>query len=265
MTGGKAQRTALITGASAGIGTALAHEYARHGYNLLVTARRAGRLNDLATDIRSRYGVEVAVFPADLADPDAPDLLAAEAGARGIAIDALVNNAGYGIPQTFRRTDWRAQADFIQVMVTAVAHLSHLVLPGMVERGFGRILNVASVAGLMPGAKGHTTYGASKSFLIRFSQSLWVELQGTGVHVTALCPGLTYSEFHDVTGVREQVSKLPGFLWMTAQQVAAQGYRAAERNKAIHVPGLVNKTMVTLVRFLPDSVALNLSSRRSRL
>lgn len=264
MTGGRTRRTALITGASAGIGAALAHEYARHGYDLAVSARREARLNDLAADIHARHGVEVTVLPADLTDRDAPGRLAEQVTERGIAVDALVNNAGYGIPQTFRHTDWRAQEDFIRVMVTSVAHLTHLFLPGMASRGFGRILNVASVAALMPGTYGHTTYGASKAFLMRFSQSLWVELRDTGVHVTALCPGFTYSEFHDVTGVREQVSKLPSYLWMTAEKVAAEGFRASERNKAVHVPGLVNKTIVTLVRFLPDSVALNLSARRGR-
>ncbi|MFP4002681.1 MAG: SDR family NAD(P)-dependent oxidoreductase [Alphaproteobacteria bacterium] len=256
------RRTALITGASAGIGAAFAREYARHGWDLVLTARREQRLLELADELKDRHGTEAAVLTADLADPSAPDKLAEALHGRGLQVDALVNNAGYGIPKTFLKTSWREQADFIQVMATSVAHLTHLLGPGMVERGFGRIVNVASLAGFAPGTYGHTLYGASKAFLIKFSQSLHLELRGTGVHVTAVCPGFTYSEFHDVTGVRAQVSRMPSYMWMTAERVARQGYRASERNKAVLVNGLFNKTVATLIRFVPDSMALEMSNRR---
>ncbi len=260
--GERPRRTALITGASAGIGAAFARKYARHGYDLVLTARREQRLADLAAELHAHHGAQATVLTADLADPSAPDRLADALHQRGLTVDALVNNAGYGIPKTFLKTSWRDQADFIQVMATSVANLTHLLAPGMVERGFGRIVNVASLAGMAPGTYGHTLYGASKAFLIKFSQSLHLELRGTGVHVTAVCPGFTYSEFHDVTGVREQVSTMPSYMWMTAERVAAQGYRAAERNKAILVNGLLNKAIAALVRLVPDSMALEMSHRR---
>lgn len=258
------RRTALVTGASAGIGAAFAGEYARHGYDLVLTARREERLLELAGELKTRFGVEAAVLPADLADPSAPDKLAEGLHRRGLQIDVLVNNAGYGIPQTFLKTSWRDHADFIQVMATAVAHLTHLLAPGMAERGFGRIVNIASLAGLAPGTYGHTLYGASKAFVIKFSQSLHLELRGTGVHVTAVCPGFTYTEFHDVTGVREQMKNMPSYMWMTAERVAAQGYRAAERNKAVLVNGWFNKMIAVLVRLTPDSTALEMSRKRAR-
>lgn len=256
------QRTVLVTGASAGLGAAFAREYARHGYDLVLSARREERLITLADELKAAHGVEATVLPADLADPSAPDRLAETLQRRGLQVDALVNNAGYGIAQTFLKTSWREQADFIQVMTTAVAHLTHLLAPGMVERRFGRIVNIASLAGLAPGTYGHTLYGASKAFVIKFSQSLHLELRRTGVHVTAVCPGFTYTEFHDVAGTRRQVSRMPSYVWMTAERVAAQGYRASERNRAVLVNGLFNKAVATLIRFVPDSMALELSNRR---
>ncbi len=127
--------------------------------------------------------------------------------AEGWVVDALVNNAGYGLLGAYAQTSWADQSAFLQVLLVSVCGLTHKVLPGMVERGFGRIVNVASLAGLAPGAAGHTLYAATKSFLVKFSQSLHLETQGAGVHVSALCPGFTYSEFHDVNGTCAQVSQ----------------------------------------------------------
>ncbi len=186
-----ARRLALVTGASAGIGAAFARILASHGYDVALTARRADRLEALAAEIRLRYGVEAYAIPADLADPAGVDTVLAGVEAQGRVIDALINNAGYGLPGAYAETSWADQGKFLQVMLTSVCELSHKVLPGMIERRFGRIVNVASLAGLVPGAAGHTLYAATKGFLVKFSQSLHLENLSTGVHVSALCPGFT--------------------------------------------------------------------------
>ena len=198
---------ALVTGASSGIGAAIAREYARRGVPLVLSARREDRLQALAATLRGR--VQVECIAADLADPLAPRALREEIGRRGLHVSHLVNNAGYGVPGRYLSSDWKTHADFLQVMVTAVAELTHRFLPAMEAAGHGRILNIASLAGLVPASAGHTLYGAAKSFVIRFSESLAQETAARGVHVTALCPGMTFSEFHDVNGMRARVSKLP--------------------------------------------------------
>jgi short-subunit dehydrogenase len=140
----------------------------------------------------------------------------------------------------------------LHVMVTSVAELTYRLLPAMLERGYGRIINVASLAGLVPSPGGHTLYAATKAFLIKFSEALGHEVLAKGVHVTALCPGFTYSEFHDVTGTREQMKKLPAWLWMDATTVARQGYEAVMRGEPILVNGRVNRTIAVLVKVAPQ-------------
>jgi len=258
-----ARRLALITGASAGIGAAFARILASHGYDVALTARRADRLEALAAEIRLRFGVEAYAIPADLADPTGVDAVLAGVEAQGRVVDVLVNNAGYGLPGTYATTAWADQGKFLQVMLTSVCELAHKVLPGMIERRFGRIVNVASLAGLVPGAAGHTLYAATKGFLVKFSQSLHLENLSTGVHVSALCPGFTYSEFHDVNGTRAQVSQsLPAWLWLGADEVAASGYEAVEANRPVCVPGAPNKTIAAIAKILPDDWALALMANQ---
>lgn len=253
------RRLALVTGASAGIGAAFARIYASHGYDVALTARRADRLERLTEEIGLRYGVETLTFPTDLADPAAPAALLDHLAAHGRSVDALVNNAGYGVPGGYLESAWETHAVFLQVMLTAPCELAHRVLPGMVERRFGRIVNVASLAGLIPGSAGATLYGATKSFLMRFSQSLHLENLATGVHVSALCPGFTYSEFHDVNATRAQISQsTPEWLWLGADEVAATGYEAAEANRPVCVTGVPNKTIAAFAKLLPDDWALAL-------
>jgi len=254
-----ARRLALITGASAGIGAASARIYASHGYDVALTARRADRLEGLAAEIKLRSGVEAYSIPADLAEPTGVDTVLAAIAEQGRVVDALVNNAGYGLPGTYASTSWEDQATFLQVMLTSVCGMTHKVLPGMVERRFGRIVNVASLAGLVPGAAGHTLYAATKGFLVKFSQSLHLENLSTGVHVSALCPGFTYSEFHDVNGTRGQVTQgVPEWMWLGADEVAAAGYEAAEANRSICVPGAPNKAIAAIAKIVPDDWALAL-------
>jgi uncharacterized protein len=254
-------RTALISGASAGIGAAIARVFAANGFDLVLTARRADRLEALAAELRAAHRCTVHVVAADLADPGAPARLFDEVARQGIVVDALVNNAGYGLPGRFLGVSWNDHRDFVQVMVTAVAELCYRFAPGMAERKRGWIVNVASVAGLVPGSAGHTLYGAAKSLVIRFSESLARELRPYGVHVTALCPGFTYSEFHDVNGMRGQVSQLPTWMWMDADTVARQAYDAVMRGDIVYVNGRMNRLTVALARYAPDWLMNNVLKR----
>jgi short-subunit dehydrogenase len=256
--------TALVTGASAGIGKAFADVFAKYGFNLILTARREDRLLAEAAELQKKHRIKVDVVAADLSDPTAPGRLVAELKARGLRVDALVNNAGYGVPGTYAGTKWEDQRAFIEVLVTAPCELAHRLLPDMIARKKGYIINIASVAGMIPGSAGATLYGASKSFMVQFSRSLHLENEKDGVHVTAVCPGFTFSEFHDVAGNRAQVSKMPSYMWMTADVVAEEGYQAVMRNKAVHVNGRVNKGIVLLAKYLPDAVGLAIMRARSR-
>jgi len=253
------RRTILITGASAGIGAAIARVYAEAGWDLILTARREAPLQALAVEIEAAHGSGVSVLTADLAQPDAPRRLVEAMAARGLAVDGLVNNAGFSRTTGFLATEPEQHAAMIRVMLTAPVELSRLLLPGMVERGFGRVINVASLAGLMPATGGDTLYGPIKSFLIKASQGLHLELRGTGVHVTALCPGYTLTEFHDVNGSREQVSNAyPDWMWMTAEAVARAGYDGVAANRARVVPGWRNRLLAAIPKLLPEAVALNI-------
>jgi short-subunit dehydrogenase len=257
------RRLALVTGASAGIGAAFAKIYASHGYDVALTARRADRLEALAEEIRLRSGVETYAIADDLADPAAVERILAEIEAQGRVVDALVNNAGYGVHGAYDATDWETQSRLQQVLVTAVAELTHKVLPGMVERRFGRIVNVASVAGLLPGSPGAALYSPAKAYLARFSQGLHMEVREHGVHVSALCPGFTYSEFHDVNGARERISRaIPAWMWMGADEVAAAGYEAAEANRPLCVPGVHNQVLAAFAKLMPDEWTMALTKSR---
>jgi uncharacterized protein len=257
-------KTVLITGASAGIGAAFAHVFAENGFQVVLTARREERLRALARELGSRHGVRTEVIGADLADPSAPARIIEEIAARGLVVDALVNNAGYGVGGKFRRAAWQEHAAFLQVLITAVTHLVHLVEPGMIERRYGRIINVASLAAFAPGTAGHTLYGAAKAFVLKFSESLALEHQGDGVHVSAVCPGFTYSEFHDVLGNRALVKQLPSYMWMHAETVAKQGYRAVMAGKPVYVNGAFNRVVASAFAVLPGPLMRAVARRQSK-
>jgi short-subunit dehydrogenase len=248
----------LVTGASAGIGAALARIYAREGWDLILTARREAPLHALADEL-ARLGAASTILTDDLADPAAPRRLFDAIQTRGLTVDGLINNAGFSRTAGFLNTDPAAHRAMIQVMLAAPVELARLFAPAMAERGFGRILNVASLAGQMPATGGDTLYGPIKSFLIKASQGLHLELRGTGVHVTALCPGYTLTEFHDVNGTRETTRKsTPDWLWMGADEVAEAGLEALEANRPVCVPGAPNKTIAALARLMPEDWALAL-------
>jgi len=254
-----ARKLVLITGASSGIGDAMARQFAAKGWDLALVARREDRLRDLAEEMKAKNGVDSLVIPADLSKPGEPERIVAEIGKAGRQIDGLVNNAGAGQPGYFTETDWADQARFLELMVTSYLKLIHLILPGMEDRKFGRIINVSSVSALLPVSPGHTRfsgtlYPGAKGLLIKVSQSLKAEMTGKNVHATAVCPGYTWSEFHDVNGARQSISQLPSYWMLKAEDVAATAYDAVERNKAVSVPGAWYKFMTGLMRVLPDPV-----------
>jgi uncharacterized protein len=257
-------KTALVTGASSGIGKAFAELLAEKGYALVLTARRRDRLDELAAALRRRHDIETHTIVADLAEPDASSRIAAELQQRQLTIDFLVNNAGYGVPGSYVNVAWPDHARFMQVMVTAVLDLTYRLVPAMLERGWGRIINVASVAGMVPAPAGHTLYGASKAFLIRFSEALSAEGAPNGVHVTAVCPGFTLSEFHDVTGTRDKMNNMPAMLWLDAASVAREGYDAVMHGQSVVVNGWIYRLLVWLTGALPRSLSRWVSGSAGR-
>ncbi|CAM3330184.1 SDR family NAD(P)-dependent oxidoreductase [Asticcacaulis taihuensis] len=259
-----ARRLVLITGASSGIGLAFARTYAAHGWDVAVTARRADRLEKLVEEIRLRFGVEAHALPADLADPATPEALQKSLLALGRTVDGLVNNAGYGLTGGFIGNALENHQTLMQVMMTAPVELIHRFAPGMVEQKFGRIINVASLAGFLPASPGDPLYGPIKTFLTRFSQSLHLEMRDHGVHVTALCPGFTYTEFHDAVGASKLSKAIPEWAWMGADEVAREGYVAAEANRAACVPGAPNKAAAALLKVLPDDWTMEFSAGQLR-
>ncbi|MGB5485897.1 MAG: SDR family oxidoreductase [Lysobacterales bacterium] len=244
---------ALVTGASAGIGAEFCRQLAGKGYQLVLVARREEKLRAVADELLSSHATRSLIITADLSQKDACEMIVDRLALENISIEFLVNNAGYGLPGSFHVPAWQEHADFIQLMMTAVCELTWRLLPGMQERRRGFIVNVASVAGLVASSAGHTLYGASKSFLIRFSEALALENEETGVKVCALCPGFTYSEFHDVNGTREMISKLPAYLWLDAKDVVADTIQAmsADKVKPVVVPGRQYKMIVFANRYLP--------------
>ena len=259
---GKGKR-ALITGASAGIGAELARVFAEHGFDLILVARRRENMEALAEELARDMKTDCHIIAADLADPAAPRAIFDEVTSRGLRVDALVNNAGYGIPGYFHDTTWEDQSALLQVMVTAVAELCHLFGPCMKARGYGRILNVASVAGHLPASAGGTLYSASKAFVIKLSEALHFEYLGTGVHVSALCPGFTWSEFHDVMGNREEMNRLPKFLWLDTNRVAREGFRAVMENDPVHTNGFIYRLIAWLADVIPDRLLYRLIGRQT--
>jgi short-subunit dehydrogenase len=182
------RRCALVTGASSGIGEAFCRELGADGFDLVLTARRQERLRALAEELEREHRVKTLVVPADLAEPEAPRQLLAAVDEAALDVDVLVNNAGYGVPVHYLDYPWERHAEFIQVLLTSVAHTTHLLLPGMVQRGWGRVINVSSLAALVTSSKGHTLYAAAKAFVLKMSESLALELDGTGGEGHRLLP-----------------------------------------------------------------------------
>lgn len=257
---------ALVTGASAGIGEEFCNQLAALSWPVVLVARRKDRLNLLADRLAKEHGVECRCYPFDLALPDAIEKLCAALDTDAIEIEFLVNNAGYGVAGTFTEPSWQTHADSLRVMLGSVCELTWRLLPGMQRRRRGFVVNVASLAGLVSGSARHTLYGATKAFLIRFSESLAMENLDTGVSVSALCPGFTYSEFHDVLGNREMTSEMSSYMWMNADEVVRFAIVSVMKQAplVVAVPGRVNRFIATLVRLMPRKMALAFIQRHSK-
>jgi short-subunit dehydrogenase len=236
-----ADSTALVTGASSGIGREFARQLAERGYGVTLVARRAERLEQLAEELRAQHGVRVEVMPTDLTDQAATDGLIDEIAARGLNVEVLVNNAGFGIYAPFASSDLQQEYGQLALLIGAVVQLSGRVLPGMRERGRGTIINMSSTAGFQP-LPGNANYAACKAFVLIHSEGLHDELRADGITVTAVCPGPVRTEFQE-TSAPLFADRLPGFAWVGPERVARDGLRAAERGKRSVIPGgpLVSK------------------------
>jgi short-subunit dehydrogenase len=249
MTEARRRKTALITGASSGIGRELAELCARDGYDLVLVARREDRLRGLQEKWTAQYAVNVRSLPMDLSDDAAPQRLFDELA--GTPIDILINNAGFATYGPFAETDVASQVEMVRVNVQAVTHLTRLFLPPMVRRGEGRIMFLASMAAFVPGPL-MAVYYSTKAYVLSFSEALSEELRGTGVIVTAFCPGPTATEFQ--ARARLERSGLLRIARMEVGPIAKAGYRAMMKGETVAVPGILNKVVTVLIRIAPRSL-----------
>jgi short-subunit dehydrogenase len=252
-----ADRTyALITGASSGIGRELARAFARQGHNLVLVARDWNRLNKLAGELRIDLGVAVEVIPQDLSLPGAAREVFRQVEKKSLLLNILVNNAGFDVYGDFDRTDMATELQMIQVNLVTLTELTKLVLSGMKQRRAGRILNVGSTGSFAPSPL-NAVYSATKAYVLSFSLAIAEELRGSGVTVTALCPGVTRTEFQERAGITR--IRLLRFGAMEAEAVAKAGYRALMAGKRVAVPGLYNKALVFFTRFLPGALVTRMA------
>lgn len=243
-------RRALVTGASSGLGVDFARQLGAAGCNLVLVARRQDRLSEVRDEVKDAHGVEVDVIPADLSAAGARQELFARL--EGKDVDVLVNNAGYGIYGAFADVEWERTGNMLQLDVVALVHLTRLFLPGMVERGFGRVLQVSSIAAYQPSPT-YAAYGAAKGFVLSFGEALNYELKGTGVCCTVLSPGNTATAFHQVAG--QDLTLYQRLTMMPSPKVARIGLRAMMRGRSSVMPGLFNRLLAWSSRFVPRRLA----------
>lgn len=248
-------KTALVTGASSGLGAEFARQLAARGADLVLVARDRGALEELAGRLRAEHRVDVEVLPADLVDDAGLAAVAERVGDRGRPIGILVNNAGFGLDLDFAANDIADEQRHLDLHVRATMHLSHAALGAMLERGSGRIINVASVAGFLP----RGTYGAVKAWVISFSRWANAAYRPRGVTVTAVCPGFTHTNFHERLGLPPGREGIPAAMWLDAADVVRDGLRDAARAKAVSIPSLRYKALIALTRMLPGPLAARLA------
>ncbi len=237
---------ALVTGATAGIGESFTRLLASKGYNIALVARDEVRLHERAVGLREKYGIQTFVLPADLATKSGVKLV--EKYIQSYEIEVLINNAGFAINKTFTRSNLGDEQDLLNVLVRAPMRLMHVILPAMKERKSGTIINVSSVAGFIAGG----TYSAAKSYLTVLSESLNTELKGTGVIVSALCPGFTRTEFHK--RARMKMKGLPAFMWLNPDKLVAKAWKDAQANKPVSIPGWQYKLLIAIISITPRSL-----------
>ncbi|MCU1656411.1 MAG: short-chain dehydrogenase/reductase [Pseudonocardiales bacterium] len=252
--------TALVTGATAGIGAEFARQLAEQGSDLVLVARDAARLESARTTLADRYGVAVSVLPADLTTDDGCAAVAARVGQDDEPIDVLVNNAGSGMYQLFGEADLVDEERQLDLNVRAVLRLTHAAVRAMTPRASGRIINISSVSAFVPRG-GNATYAASKAWVTLFSEALSVQLAGSGVSVTAVCPGFTHTEFHE--RAHADMSHVPDRMWLDAATVVSEGLADAARGKPVSVPSRQYKTLVAAARAVPRPLLRRIMARRA--
>jgi uncharacterized protein len=252
--------TALVTGASSGIGAAIARELASRDHAVVLVARREERLQSLAKDLASEWGVATEVIAADLAEVSGRDQLIQELRERGRKVEVLVNNAGFGHQADFATSPPERMVGMVRINVEAVVDLTGRLIPGMIERGRGSVINIASTSAFQP-LPGSAVYAASKAFVLSFSEAIRTELRGTGVTVTAVCPGPVRTEFMEVAGSPGVEDRTPGIFWMAAEDIARQAVDGAEHDKRVVVPGTLNRAGALVGQHSPRAVALPLIGR----
>lgn len=252
--------TALVTGASSGIGAAIARELAARGHGLTLTARREQRLRELASELVDRNGVRVEVFVADISSDAGRNELAGGIDALGLDVEVLVNNAGFGDAAELVDADRERLLGMIRLNCEAVFDLQARYLPGMVRRGRGAVINVASTAAFQP-IPGNATYAATKAFVLSLSESTHAEVAGAGVSVTALCPGPVPTEFPERAGIDDAEARAPGFVWTPVETVAAQAVEGAEKGKRVVVPGALHRAGSLAGQHMPRMLLLPVARR----
>ena len=240
-------KRALITGASAGFGKEFARQLAAKGKDLVLVARRLEPMEELATELREQYAVDVDVITADLSDPTAPAAIHEATVSRGLVIDMLINNAGSAGPDLLDVRDWDVQQAHLTLMMTSVAAMCHFFVPAMQERGYGRVLNVASVAGQIT-VPGDCNYGPTKTYLIALSKSLADTTNKDGVKVLALCPGFTHTDFHQSGELAKMKRGMPGYLWYDVDVVVREGLDALERGRSVYTSGRLYRFLMPVLR-----------------
>tara|TARA_B100001105_G_scaffold127820_1_gene102464 strand:+ start:3616 stop:4413 length:798 start_codon:yes stop_codon:yes gene_type:complete len=243
-------RIALVTGASSGIGKEIAELYASKGCNLVITARREEFLQKIKVELEERYSVVVNTIIEDLSDINSAERIYNYCISNDLSVDILVNNAGYGLLNTFDKISLKQHVDFVNVLSTSVVTLTHSFLSGMLDREFGRIINISSISGLTsPANASGGMYSGVKSMVIKFSEGIHKEYSHKNVYCCAVCPGFTHTEFHE--NMKEFKNSIPSFMWMTSKEVAKEAYEASMQGKELYVNGFFNRFLLFVMRILP--------------
>jgi len=243
-------RTAMVTGASSGIGREIAELFASKGCNLVITARREELLQRLRKNLEERYSINVDMITEDLSDINSAERIYNYCISNDLSVDILVNNAGYGLLNTFDKISLKEHVDFVNVLSTSVVTLTHSFLSGMLEREFGRIINISSISGLTsPANASGGMYSGVKSMIIKFSEGIHKEYSHKNVFCCAVCPGFTHTEFHE--NMKEFKDSIPSFMWMTSKEVAKEAYEASMQGKELYVNGFFNRFLLFVMRILP--------------